>query len=137
MKLIKHQIGPRVDTATREALERLAAARGVSIGNYAAQALTEHVRRHQGAGVQDFFDEMLQQFDERLAKVADQLRREFESATKRIEKHFTRNIDAVKAMIDASVETREPPRSEEYRQRIAKILQLWGIGPGSNGARHE
>jgi hypothetical protein len=58
MKLIKHQIGPRVDTATREALERLAAARGVSIGNYAAQALTEHVRRHQGAGVQDFFDEM-------------------------------------------------------------------------------
>ena len=31
----------------------------------------------------------------------------------------------------------EQPRSEEYRKRIAKILQLWGIGPGSNGARHE
>ena len=137
MKPTKHQIGPRVDTPTLEALERLAAARGTSLATYAAQALAEHVRRHQGDGIQDFLDEMLHQFEERLATVSDRLRREFEDAVKRLQKQLTRNIDVIKAMVDASVETREPPRSEEYRQRIAKILQLWGIGPGANGARHE
>jgi DNA anti-recombination protein RmuC len=133
MKPTKHQIGPRVDTPTLEALERLAAARGTSLATYAAQALAEHVRRHQGDGIQDFLDEMLHQFEERLATVSDRLRREFEDAVKRLQKQLTRNIDVIKAMVDASVETREQPHIEEYRQRVAKILREWTIQ--ANGAR--
>jgi DNA anti-recombination protein RmuC len=133
MKAIKHQIGPRVDTPTLEALERLAAARGTSLATYAAQALAEHVRRHQGDGIQDFLDEMLHQFEERLATVSDRLRREFEDAVKRLQKQLTRNIDVIKATVDASVETREQPHIEEYRQRVAKILREWTIQ--ANGAR--
>jgi hypothetical protein len=135
MKATKHQIGPRVDTATLEALERLAAARGASLATYAAQALIEHVRRHQGDGIQDFLDEMLHQFEERLASVSDRLRREFDDAVKRLEKRVERNINVLKAMVDASVETRDQPHIEEYRQRVAKILREWTIQANGNGAR--
>jgi hypothetical protein len=132
MKAIKHQIGPRVDTPTLEALQRLAAARGTVLSTYAAEALAEHVRRHQGDGIQDYLDEMLHQFEERLATVSDRLRREFEDALKRLEKRVVREIVVIKAMVDAGVETRDQPRIEEYRQQIAKILQAWANG---NGAR--
>lgn len=134
MKAIKHQVGPRVDTPTLEALERLAAARGTSLATYAAEALAEHVRRHQGDGIQDYLDELLHQFEERLAVVSDRLRREFDDSVKRLQKHFTRNIDVLKAMVDASVETRDSPRVEEYRQCVGKILQAWATTNG-NGAR--
>lgn len=133
MKPSKHQIGPRVDTPTLEALERLAAARGVPLSAYAANALGEHVRRHQGDGIQDYLDEMLHQFEEKLATLKDYLHRDFDDAVKRLEKHLTRNIDVLKAMVDASVETREPHQVDEYRQRVAKILREWTVQ--TNGAR--
>ena len=49
------------------------------------------------------------------------------------------DINAVKAMIDASVEARDPEHAEEYRRLVARILRAWGMqvgtGNGLNGVR--
>jgi hypothetical protein len=46
-------------------------------------------------------------------------------------KRLEREINAVKAMIDASVEARDPEHAEEYRRLVAKILRAWGMQVGT------
>lgn len=132
MKPRKLQIGPRVDPDTYEALKRLAAATGCSIGNYCARVLEEHITRQTQGDDASVFDEVVQQIEQRIADQHKHQQRELDVAVKRLEKNF----NAVKAMIDAHVETSAPETREAYLKAVERILRAMGIQAGpSNGAR--
>lgn len=131
MRRNKHQIGPRVTEGVHETLKRLAAAEGCTVSNYTEQVLTEHIAKHQRGGDES----TLRQFEQHLMEAIARIQSSVELTVKRLE----RDINAVKAMIDASVEARDPEHAEEYRRLVAKILRAWGMqvgtGNASNGVR--
>lgn len=128
MKTRRRQIGPRISEVTHEGLQRLAAAAGEMTSSYAAQVLTEHVSHPQGRSTEEG---ALQQLEQRLTEAIARVQRGVDVGVKRLE----RDINAVKAMIDASVEARDPELAEEYRRLVAKILRAWGMQVGSaNGS---
>jgi hypothetical protein len=118
MKARRLQIGPRVTEKTYESLKRLAAAAGCSVSNYCEQVLADHVEKERGSdeGAQR---QLEQHFNEGLA----QLQGATEMAVKRLE----RNLNAIKAMIDAHVEARDPQLVSTYRRLVADTLRAMGI----------
>jgi hypothetical protein len=124
MKTRRRQIGPRINEATHEGLRRLAAAAGENTSSYAAEVLSEHVAHPQGRSTDEG---ALRQLEQRLMEAIAGVQSGIQVAAKRLE----REINAVKAMIDASVEARDPEHAEEYRRLVAKILRAWGMQVGT------
>ena len=128
MKRTKHQIGPRVNESVYETLKRLAAAAGCTVSNYTEQVLTEHIASQQRGTDEGALRQLEQHLIEGMARIQSGV----ELTVKRLE----RDINAVKAMIDASVEARDPQHAEEYRRLVARILRAWGMQVGTgNGVR--
>lgn len=127
MKKRRRQIGPRITEATHEALQRLAAATGENVSSYAAEVLSEHVAHPQGLGTEEG---VLRQLEQRLMEAIARAQSGVTMTVKRLER-LERDINAVKAMIDASVEARDPQLAEEYRRLVAKILRAWGMQIGN------
>ena len=128
MKRSKHQIGPRVSEKVYETLKRLAAAAGCTVSNYTEQVLTEHIASQQRGTDEGALRQLEQHLIEGMARIQSGV----ELTVKRLE----RDINAVKAMIDASVEARDPQHAEEYRRLVASILRAWGMQVGTgNGVR--
>ena len=128
MKRSKHQIGPRVSEKVYETLKRLAAAAGCTVSNYTEQVLTEHIASQQRGTDEGALRQLEQHLIEGMARIQSGV----ELTVKRLE----RDISAVKAMIDASVEARDPQHAEEYRRLVARILRAWGMQVGTgNGIR--
>lgn len=130
----KQQIGPRVKAESYEALERLAAANNCSLAYYCEQVLDEHIAHQQhpdaGGGV---WQEILHEFDKRLAHQEAAHARELASLRLAMEK----NLNAVKAMIDAHVQTVSPDKHRDYVKKVRDTLQAMrltvGESNGSNG----
>jgi hypothetical protein len=123
MKRRKHQIGPRVTENVHETLTRLAAAAGCSISNYTEQVLAEHVANQQRGTDEGG----LRQLEQRLLEAIARVQAGVDISVKRLQ----HDMNAVKAMIDASVEARDPEHAEEYRALVAKILRAWGMQAGT------
>jgi hypothetical protein len=129
MKSRRNVIGTRVDNETDEALKRLAAARSETYSGLCSQILTEYVARLQTTGTTGVFDEVSQQFDERLAEHGRRQMREIEAALKPIKKEQV----VLKAQLDVIAEFIAPERRNEYRDLVAKLIQTMGIQ--ANGVR--
>lgn len=128
MKVHRQQVGPRVPEKTYESLRRLAAAAGCSISSYCEQVLANHVAKEGGRD-----DGTMQQLEQRFMEALAQTQAAAELGIKRLE----RNINAVKAMIDAHVEARDPQLVSTYRRIVAETLRAMGIQiQTNNGARH-
>jgi hypothetical protein len=125
MKIRRQQIGPRVPEKTYESLKRMAATASCSISNYCEQVLTNHVEKESGRD-----EGPLRQFEQRFMEALAQTQAASDLAIKRLE----RNINAVKAMIDAHVEARDPQLLSTYRRIVADTLRTMGIQiQGTNG----
>ena len=114
----RQQIGPRVTEETYESLKRLAATAGCTVSNYCEQVLTHHVDKGRGED-----KGALRQFEQHFMEAFAQTRAATDTAIKRLE----RNINAVKAMIDAHVEARDPQLVSTYRRLVADTLRAMGI----------
>jgi uncharacterized protein (DUF488 family) len=126
MRVHRQQIGPRVPERIHESLRRLAAASGCSVSNYCAEVLSNHVDKERGA------DEGAQrQFEQRFMEALAQTQAATDLAIKRLE----RNLNAIKAMIDAHVEARDPQLVSTYRRIVADTLRAMGIQIQSNNNR--
>jgi hypothetical protein len=127
MKARRQQIGPRVTEHTYEALKRLAAATGCSVSNYCEQVLANHVEKERGAD-EGALRQLEQHFMEGLAQL--------QSATDHGIKRLERNLNAIRAMVDAQVEVRDPQLVAKYRQIVTDTLRAMGITiVTANGAR--
>jgi hypothetical protein len=116
-KLRKNQMNARVDDETADALKRTAAARGVSAGTLCSQMLTEQVLAQQKSA-SGIFDEVSQQFDERLAEHDRRLLSQVEVLVKPLKRELT----VIKTQIDMLLECVAPERRAEYREGVAKLL---------------
>jgi hypothetical protein len=114
----RQQIGPRVTEETYESLKRLAAATGCTVSNYCEQVLVNHVDKQSGSD-----ESAVRQLEQHLMEALAQTRAATDTAIKRLE----RNINAVKAMIDAHVEARDPQLVSTYRRLVADTLRAMGI----------
>lgn len=129
IKVRKNQINARVDDATDEALKRLAAVNREPVGSLCSQILADYVVTAQQQTGGHGFDQVSQQFDERLAEHDRRLMREIEATLKPLKKELT----VLKAQLDVLAEFIAPGRRNEYQQNVAKLIQTLGIQ--TNGVR--
>lgn len=129
-KVRRHQINTRVDSETNEAITRMAAALDCSVGSLCAQVIMDYIARRQTTGgtAAGVFDEISQQFDERLAEHDRRLMRDIEAAIKPLKRELT----VLKAQADMLVELIAPERRNEYQQGVAKLIQT--LGTYANGS---
>jgi hypothetical protein len=127
IKARRNQINARVDNETNEALKRMAAAVDSSVGSLCAQIIIEYIAKRQTSGGSGVFDEISQQFDERLAEHDRRLMRDIEAAIK----PARRELMVLKAQADMLVELIAPERRNEYQQGVAKLIQT--LGSYANG----
>jgi predicted transcriptional regulator len=129
LKKRANQINTRVDDETAEALRRLAAATGNSLGVLTCEVLTQYVDKEQNAGGHNAFDAISQQFDERLAEHDRRLVREIETIIKPIKKELI----VVKAQLDVMAEFVAPGRRVDYQKAVERLMQAMGVQ--TNGGR--
>lgn len=127
-KARRNQINTRVDNETNDALKRMASALDCSVGSLCAQVIIEYIAKRQTSGDSGVFDEISQQFDERLAEHDRRLMREIEAAIKPVK----RELIVLKAQADMLVELIAPGRRSEYRQGVEKLIQT--LGTFANGS---
>jgi hypothetical protein len=132
VKVSKKSLGTRVDADTQAALKRIAATEGISINQLVERILVGHLsKRQQGKSGADWEGGLrdLEQW------IADQLQRQ-NRQLEAVEKRFEKSLAALRVMVDASVEMRDPARMDEYRRMVAGTLRQMGIGTSSaNGVR--
>lgn len=128
MRMRRQQIGPRVTERTYESLRRLAAASGCSLSEFCADVLANYVEKERGSD-----EGSERQFEQRFMEALAQTQAATDQAIRRLE----RNINAVKAMIQAHVEVRDPQLVTKYQQIVTETLRAMGIQiQSSNGGRH-
>jgi len=106
----------------------MASALDCSVGSLCAQVIIEYIAKRQTSGDSGVFDEISQQFDERLAEHDRRLMREIEAAIKPVK----RELIVLKAQADMLVELIAPGRRSEYRQGVEKLIQT--LGTFANGS---
>lgn len=129
IKARRNQINTRVDDETNEALKRMAAALDSSVGSLCAQIVIDYIAKRQTTGGGGVFDEVSQQFDERLAEHDRRLVGQIEAAIKPLK----RELMVLKAQTDMVVELVAPGRRDEYQQGVAKLIQT--LGNYANGGQ--
>src|SRR5689334_10721483 len=121
MKEPKFQIGPRVSRTVYEALDRLRLAANCSMADYCQQVLTEHVNRLQNNGLGGgAFEELAATLEQLVAKQFAKQQQVIETANKQV----LRNLNVLKAMIDAHLESTAPDARDTYKQRVEQLMRL-------------
>jgi hypothetical protein len=83
--------------------------------------LTEHVNRLQNHGLGGgAFEELAATLEQLVAKQFPKQQQVIETANKQI----LRNLNVLKAMIDAHLESTAPSARETYKQRVEQLMRL-------------
>jgi hypothetical protein len=125
LKTQEYQVGPRVDAATIDALKRLAAVAGLSVGKFTAKVLKDYVAKQQAGEGGLEIEDILGRLERRIGAMHEAERKHFEVSIKRVEK----GLLAVRAMIDAHVEAHDPQHYAEYRQAAEGKMRALGMEP--------
>jgi hypothetical protein len=132
VKLSKKTLGVRVDAETQANLKRAAATEGISINHLVERILLGHLSaRQQGHKATDW-ESGLRELEQWMADRIERLQREINAMEKRQEKSLT----AIRVMLDAQVQTRDPERANEYRQLVTATMRQLGIPFGSRNGGH-
>ena len=114
----KRQLGVRVTVQTADKLKRWAAKLNCSVNELTERILVGHIEALERGQTADF-DQFMHVVDEALAHQSQH----YETMIKAFTDRTIKNLNSLKAMIDASVATHCPEVYAEYSRRTTELLK--------------